>query len=408
MNESTQRPAGKAAGSADLLCLYYPQQVLPALAAAITYRQRQGIDADRPLHALLWTAAPNGVRERRRALVDTLLGAFPWVRLWAPSGPDLRRHLSPRRRAAAKARFLREQFRDAEIGAVFYPHGLTSDFLPLSMSRAFPAARRVCFGDGLGVVHTRAYFERHMYGATTLRDLLTTPGTALRHGLARLRRAWTGAGDKGTADSYVLILPHDPAGDCLPGADLTIVPYACARDVQAALAATVQRRQTEAEAGASGDGGRAPLVLLGSFAESRMCAEADELALYREVLRTHLPRGSRVLLKPHAASNEAKVARLIGAIGSDYNTSVLDRAIADVPIELLGGLLEDRLVLSFSYASVALTYFGLGEVRHVLTEELIERFFPPFVRPWMVENNQQYLQQQIEARQAHQLPGARR
>jgi hypothetical protein len=387
----------------DVLCLYYPQQVLPALAAAITYRRRHAIDPGRTLHVLLWSAAAqDGHRANRRTVVETLLAGFPWVRLWTPSPAELNRDLSPRRSVAAKARDLRRRFEGAEIGAIFYPHDLTSDFLPLAMGRAFPGARRVCFGDGLGMVCTRTYFERHMYGAATLRDLLTTPGTAVRHGLARLRRAWARGGDRSTADSYMLILPHDPTGDCLAAADLTIVPYDCARDVLTSLAAAVRGRALAAAPALPGDASTAPLILLGSFAESRMCSERDELALYREVLHAHVPRGGHLLLKPHAAASEGKVARLIASIGSDYNTRVLDRELAEVPIELLGALVEGRLVLSFSYASVALAYFELGEVRHVLTEELIERFFPPFVRAWMLESNRQNLHQQLAARTARQ------
>ena len=408
MNE-LHRPAAATSplsgADGDLLCLYYPQQVLPALAAVVTYRERHGIDPTRTVHAVLWsTAGPAS----RSAVVETLLGAFPWVRLWAPTRSGTGRDLPPRRRVAARARFFRERFQDVEVGTVFYPHDLTSDFLPESMSQAFPRAHRVCFGDGLGMVCTRAYFERHLYGAATLQDLLKTPATALRHRLARLRRSWTRRDDGRAADSYVLILPHDPTGDLLSAGNLTVVPYACACDILTSLAATVQSRARAAAPALLGGCARVPIVLLGSFSESRMCSEADELALYREVLRAHVPPGRRVALKPHAASSDGKVARLIESIGPDYEARVFDRELAEVPIELLDAMVRERPVLSFSHSSVALAYFDLGEARHVLTEERIERYFPPFIRAWMIESNRQYLSQQHAARQARQPAGAGR
>src|SRR5690606_34372695 len=143
--------------------------------------------------------------------------------------------------------------------------------------------------------------------------------------------------------------------------------------------------------------GAAPLILLGSFSESRMCDERAELDLYRTTLARHVSHGATIVIKAHNATGERKLERLVERLAPRYNPTILDRGVADIPIELLDSLLANRTVVSFSHASVALAYFGLGRASHALTDALFEPTLPSFIRPWVVESNRQYLAQQRAA-----------
>src|SRR5690606_2806496 len=175
-------------------------------------------------------------------------------------------------------------------------------------AEAFPLAERVCFGDGLGMVYSRAYFERHLYGAATLTGLFTNPGVAVRQALARVRRrAIAPVGDL-RRPVYALVMPHDPSGECLPGSDVTVVPRDVAARVRHTLAATVAPRVDPVVEGLPG---AAPLILLGSFSESRMCDERAELDLYRTTLARHVSHGATIVIKAHNATGERKLERLV-------------------------------------------------------------------------------------------------
>src|SRR5690606_20442731 len=128
-----------------------------------------------------------------------------------------------------------------------------------------------------------------------------------------------------------------------------------------------------------------------------MCDERAELDLYCTALARHVAHGATLVIKAHNATGERKLERLVNRLAPHYNPTILDRGVADIPIELLDSLLANRPVVSFSHASVALAYFGLGRAAHALTDDLIAQTFPSFIRPWVVESNRQYLTQQRAA-----------
>ena len=118
--------------------------------------------------------------ERLDGMVDTLLGAFPWVRLWAPSGPDLRRHLSPRRSTATATVYRVEQDGTAvDFAELLYHISLLSPELRIRYSTSHP---KDC-SDALLHVHR----ER-----PTVCDFIHLP---VQHGntdvLQRMRRTYT-------------------------------------------------------------------------------------------------------------------------------------------------------------------------------------------------------------------------
>src|SRR5690606_40628666 len=115
-----------------------------------------------------------------------------------------------------------------------------------------------------------------------------------------------------------------------------------------------------------------------------MCDERAELDLYRTTLARHVSHGATIVIKAHNATGERKLERLVERLAPRYNPTILDRGVADIPIELLDSLLANRTVVSFSHASVALAYFGLGRASHALTDGLIAQTFPSFIRPWVV------------------------
>ncbi len=74
------------------------------------------------------------------------------------------------------------------------------------------------------------------------------------------------------------------------------------------------------------------VLLLGSYTESLLTDAASETALYLDVLQSHVPPGSTVLMKSHPASSEAKASQLRAEASKYYDVEV--GSFGEFPIEL--------------------------------------------------------------------------
>lgn len=382
----------RAPESKALLCAYHPQQLLPGLAAVIELRRHLKQPHDAPVTLLVWSDP--GVGEhflgRRRRAFEILLQAFPWVTLDFLSSTDVKASFSPVFRVRGKARWLRQRYGADAFGAVHYAHDIGSDFLAQSAMQAFPHAKRACFGDALGVVYSNDYYSRLTYPLASFPACLCTPRKTLTHLFWRLLRTYTLPLRSARLDPEfaVLILPCDPGGDFFPGKTLMPVERETLEQVLQGLAQG---------AGVTHDKSyvQMHLMLLGSYCESGFNSEDEELALYVDSARQHVPTGEPILLKAHPASFGTKVERLAGELSKRHPVTVLgDNAI---PIEAMRHLAHCRSVISFSYSSVSLHYLYGSNVVHALTMDMIERHFPPASRPWIRDSNTLYLNQLSEA-----------
>ena len=378
-----------------LLCLYYPQQLLPGLAAVLSFRRSQGEGAAAPLTVLVWTppATEQSVRKKRLQAFKVLLEDFAWACLYFPEQDEIKAHLSQNAKVLNKAGYLRKKFGQDAFDAIYYAHDISADFIAQSAMQAFPNAKRICFGDALGVVYSNDFFTGMTYPIGSAGNILRWPGRVFRNMPYRFKRAWTlpSASRRLDADYVIPILPCDPGGDFIEGKKLLLVDGDSLRHVQDSLSKAVERHLTDEKCWANGDTKIDFIMLLGSYSESRLTTEDQECALYVEVARLHVAPGSRIALKPHPLSSAEKVERIRRALSPDYDVEVAH--YGELPIEAMPWLVEHSKVLSFSYSSVSLRYLYNSTVLHVLSDALINKFFPGDTRQWMNESNKLYLDQ---------------
>lgn len=382
-------------GKTSLLCLYYPQQLLPALAAVLSFRRHRGTVPTAPLHVFVWNPGTTecSVRERRAKSFRILLADFPWATLVFPDQREVQTRLSHNAKVRGKAAYLRQKFGDDTIDAIYYAHDISADFIAQSAMQAFPSAARICFGDALGVVYGNDYFTALTYPLGRVAQAIRQPALTLRNLLFRLKRAWTlPPRDQRLDAGYVVpILPCDPGGDFFAGKQLLQTEDASLFQVLHTLSAAVEDCLTRC--------GEAPalrrppffVMLLGSYSESRLSTEAQELQLYVEVARRHVPAGGRIFLKAHPVSTKGKVDRIARALASNYE--IIATSVDEWPIELMPSLIEGNRILSLSYSSVSLLYLYGARVTHVLDRALIDQFFPERTRQWVQAGNELYLAQ---------------
>lgn len=378
-----------------LLCVYYPQQLLPGLAAVVQWRLQQGKGVEEPTTVLVWSDPGVGqeVLLARQQAFQVMLKAFPWVTLVFPTAHDIKAHLSPNFTVMAKAHHLRERFGAQAFDSVFYAHDMGSDYLAQSAMQAFPEAKRVCFGDALGVVYSNDYYTHLTYPVSNLAHWLKRPVATLTSLFWRCKRAYTlpPRGQRLDAHTAALILPCDPGGDFLPGKELLAITRSTLDTVLSLLAQGV-----EAHLRARGDYNPATFVdkhvmLLGSFSESGFTSAEQEQAMVLEVVQQHIPAQATLVLKAHPASYGNKVRRIANALAKHCRVELT--ASDALPIEALPHLAACRSVISFSYSSVSLHYLYGSQVVHAMTTERIQRYFPPHIQPWMQESNDLYLAQ---------------
>lgn len=377
-----------------LLCVYYPQQLLPGLAAVIQLRRHEGVSTTAPLLVIVWSdpGVSEAILAKRRVAFELLLARFPWVRLLFLPPTEVKAHLSANLRVRTKAGYLEDRFGKDGFAAIYYAHDIGSDFFAQSAMQAFPNATRVCFGDALGVVYSIAYYTEQTFPIGSLVENLKRPGRTLRNVLWRVKRHWTlpRVSRRLDADYAVLMLPCDPGGDFLPGKKLLVVDRDSLSVVldglTEAVADCLPQRVNNAV-----KGGEPFLMLLGSFSESQLTSEQSECAMYVAVARRYVEPGGVIVLKAHPASYSGKIERIAQALGERHRVTFADNDA--LPIEALRTLVEAHRVISFSYSSVSLVYLYGIKVIHAMTAELIDRYFPERSRQWMHESNLLYLEQ---------------
>ena len=377
-----------------LICLYYPQQLLPGLASVMSFRRHYGKDAKAPLTVLVWShpATQNKTRERRLQAFKVLLGGFPWATLFFPEQSEVKAYLSHNSRVIKKADYLRGKFGQTAFVAVYYAHDISADFIAQSAMQAYPNASRVCFGDALGVVYSNNYFTNHTYPVNAA-QAFSRPMRTIRNLLFRLKRAYTLPSRKRRldADYAVLILPCDPGGDFLLGKELQSVDCETLHYVLDNLSNSAERRLIKQSCWDEGDANSSVVMLLGSYSESRLTSDTQECALYVEAARLHISPGSKIILKAHPVSLPEKIALIKQALSSHYDTVVITND--DIPIEAMSSLAKHYKILSFSYSSVSLLYLYGSDVVHAMNDDLINTFFPGETQHWIHESNALYLQQ---------------
>lgn len=382
--------------SNSLLCVYYPQQLLPGLAAVLRFRRHFGDASDSPLTVLVWThpSISDTAWHQRLQTFRLLLERFAWIKLYFPTQNEIQSHLSHNFRVAAKARYLKNKFGNDAFKAIYYAHDISADFIAQSAMKAFPRADRVCFGDGLGLFYSNDYFTKQTYPLTRTCAGDGWPLSAFRNWLFRIKRAWTlPFFDKATFGcQYVVpILPSDPGGDYLRGKQVMLVDNASITEVLNMLSEAAGQF---VEGGHVADRRNAVVMLLGSYSESKLTTEDQELDLYTHAAQENIAKDQKIVLKPHPASSAEKTMRIQKALATAYTVEIAD--CNELPVEFIPTLVEFKKIISFSYSSVSLRYLYGIDVLHALTDDTIKTYFPVKSWAWMQSSNDLYLEQLTE------------
>lgn len=373
-------PVGHPPGhDAAIVLVSFPHQLLHALCALRHERRMHGIPENAPATFLVWSyrSAHHEAGSRFRELMSHALQNFPWARLYFPTRFERIFHLSPYRLLTYRAAWLKKKLGSTEYRTCYYSHDASADHTAQALMQAFPAAKHVCYGDPPGF----------LYPAPSSVDASYFPRSALKQLFWRSRLG----GLRNLLHASVSIISVDfrPPSQTLQPQQVHVLPRALLLETLFELKAGLRSIAPEIDAWAEAQTPGTPdsyLLLLSNFTDSGMTTRADELAMYAEICQAHVPPGRTIYLKPHIGTPPEFISLLLSRL-SAYNVIVFPTAAQQLPIELFPELLTRSHVLSVSSSSALIAYLFEHSVSHVLTENLIQRYFRPGYIAYMLAAN---------------------
>lgn len=281
---------------------------------------------------------------------------------------------------------LRKALKDYAVLDIYYAHDLSSDFWNQALMQAFPKAKRICYGDALGLVYSQSYFTQLMYQIYDQKKLL------IHNILARIKRYFLYPSKKKQlqADEAILAIPCDPGGDFLPNCKLSRLKREALQSCVKNLAEKIPEYSRHMQEIVS-SGEACYLLMLSNFTESKLTTLEHEIALYKDILAIHAQKTSIVILKPHPAYHPHCFNAIVQNLSQEYQIKVIAPQFYHLPIELAETLIQHCTLLSLSYSSISLPYIYAKRVSHVLTQELINKHFSPEKINWFTQSNDLYL-----------------
>jgi hypothetical protein len=360
-------------------------QLVTALSAVATWGARSGAgvtDAENYLVIYDLFGPPKRL-DRFVAVLRRLAERLaPWTRVvhLAPGDMEALAGVLRARGARAAVGRIRELVGASAVDEIF----LIRDwqFGNQLLLNAYRGARKVCYGDGIGL------YVSEPPRPPTATGLLGAARSALGRWRERARQA-VGRGralDRVGFDVACLALP-DVLGERPP---METIPVA-----RATLLATLGQARAVLDPTAAGRlrarlAARPVVCLLTSnFAESgRMEAEAEILAYRAFVEAQRIPPGAAAVLKPHPREDPAKVERLAAALGPLFADVILlaegDHALLPFELAVLDALVGPDLawpagveVLTVSGAGLSLAFLFGARPAVGFGDAVTRRFFRP-------------------------------
>jgi hypothetical protein len=269
----------------------------------------------------------------------------------------------------------------ARLGAGFqdflYSHDSTGQVCR-RLAHAYPAARKVCIGDGFGMMYAADFIAR--YHAP--RPLRARVAGWLRGDLPQL-----------VPDLAALVLPVDPSGEALDRLDLVVCR---AEDFRGAVRHCHDRahglRAYMADILNKYAERRRYLLLTETYMDSGHVRAERETDMYAEIVRRHCEPGSAVLVKLHPMQPAGASARLQAALGGTHEIVETEPRFRRYPVEIWEELARGCTVVSTAYPVLSLKY-ALGiDVVQPMDEAFIARWIEPEHQAWVRDGLRLYME----------------
>ena len=369
-----------------LVSVYGNSNILAALSAVHWYsRECHGNEDFRAVTVVNTPGFSDTLLHESGATLTKITASLGWPSPIFLNDQDIAEILSPNQKRIAYRESLR-RFRNKlgveKIDEIYYAHDIGGQVPGLAMN-AFPQAKRILFGDGLGSVYNKTYHMALVNGASieqARQARRAKPQLPIRN-LKRfiyehlMNLVW-GAPRPYQAEQAVLILPMDQTGDTLEKMQMFVV----SKEMVQEIIATCIQNLTELSGYlrkllASGPPPYV-LLLLANMSDGNFTSLDNEVSLYEEIIRRHAPPKATVFIKGHPLSVAPVDELLCERLAAEYYPRVISRQFARYPIEFWSDLVRASTVISVAYSSISLAFLYDIQVIVAFNDDLIEKYIP--------------------------------
>jgi hypothetical protein len=244
-------------------------------------------------------------------------------------------------------------FGTSHYDEIFYPHDVVGHLYQL-LCLAYPDARRICFGDAMGIVFQKKF----------------------RLGLLGLKPPTDQSNNSCRPDIAALILPVDQSGGFLEKVPLIV----CRKDtvlevIDECIQATPELQRYLRRLSKISRGRTRFLLLTENNAEAQFIDFRREIKMYIDLVVSQVEPNGVVFLKGHPGETLPRNEHLCHSLRGKVEVVELDKRFKRYPVELFGDFLDGCKVICMSYPTLSLKYLYNIDVVNPADESFIKKWF---------------------------------
>lgn len=365
-----------------------PLHVLSALAAVKTFHPNDRVSVTLVVN---YPTADATLLAELHGIVEVMTEGLPLVTSCVAISTETIKHLIGRTDVNVAASEFRALLEFGDPSEIYYFHDVMGSLVSM-LAQAYPSARRICFGDCLGIAYERRYHLSRL-GIDVPRSVATRdPTTETRSLLSRLWPTLPGQSRRNEefADlsklpygspsliphAAALILPIDESGDFLRGVQLKVVSKNLVLQLLNELVSRCSSfRQYEESLLAEREAARKFLLLTECNAEGQFLPFERDVEMYCAIIETHCEPGSIVYLKSHPAESVPRNEGIRTRIGTKFELIEFDNRFKRYPIEFAAKLVRESTPICMTYPRLSLKYLYDVDVIQPMDGAFIERWF---------------------------------
>jgi hypothetical protein len=253
---------------------------------------------------------------------------------------------------------------------------------------SYPQAKKICYGDSLGLVYTKKYFlnsrKEPVKDINFLENFIqliiekVSKNTSLK------------AVDYKINES-VLILPVDQSGEFFNQVPLKV----CSRNTTLDVINKCVRGSFELKKYIKtilkiSFKKKLYILLTENFFEAGLIDLSKEIDMYADIIRKNSNQGDIIFLKPHPGEANNRVQK-IQELLPDYRVIEIDKKFGRYPFEIWQNLIKRATIISVAYPILSLKYLYDIDVIQPMNKTLIKKWFPKKSQNYISDAIDQYM-----------------
>jgi hypothetical protein len=366
-----------------------PLHVLSALAAIKTFHREQPVSVTL---AVNYPTAGSALLEELHGIVTVMTDRMPLVEACIAVPNEALGELAGRTDVEAAAREFRAQLGLGGFSEIYYFHDVMGVFFAM-LAQSYPGARRIAFGDTLGVVFERK-FHLSQLGIEVPESIATADPAPNKLSLwERLRTAATRK--KASAEHYTdlstlpfgipgilphaaaLILPADESGKLLSRIPWAVVQKKLVLELMDALISRCTALGEHVDKLLAGrDSDRKYLLMTENNAEAQFLTFERDIEMYCAIIERHCAPESVIFLKGHPAERLSRYDALRAKIGTKFDLVDFGERFKRYPVEFATRLVRECVPICMAYPTLSLKYLHGIDVIQPMDRAFIKAWYP--------------------------------